>query len=105
MDSSLDKAGCKKRHICAGNHDEWLDHFVSEYPYLSQYKLKKAIKLKERGYEYHPFGKFLKIGKLHFYHGHQYGGMYHTSNHLRNGPHKLSEFLPDQMHNFLSHDV
>ena len=83
MDSSLDKAGCKKRHICAGNHDEWLDHFVSEYPYLSQYGFKKAIKANDRGYIYHPAGEYLKIGKIFFYHGHHFGGQYHTSNHLR----------------------
>ena len=83
MDSSLDKAGCKKRHICAGNHDEWLDHFVSEYPYLDQYRFKKAIKADDRGYIYHPAGEYLKIGKMFFYHGHHFGGQYHASNHLR----------------------
>jgi hypothetical protein len=83
MDSSLDKAGCKKRHICAGNHDEWLDYFVQEYPYLSQYGFKKAIKADDRGYIYHKAGEYLKIGKMFFYHGHHFGGQYHTSNHLR----------------------
>ena len=83
MDSSLDKAGCKKRHICAGNHDEWLDHFVQEYPYLSQYGFKKAIKADDRGYTYHKAGEYLKIGKMFFYHGHHFGGQYHASNHLR----------------------
>ena len=83
IDSSLDKAGCKKRHVCAGNHDEWLDHFVSEYPYLSQYGFKKAIKSDDRGYTYHKAGDYLKIGKMFFYHGHHFGGQYHASNHLR----------------------
>ena len=83
MDSSLDKAGCKKRHICAGNHDEWLDYFVQEYPYLSQYGFKKAIKADDRGYIYHKAGEYLKIGKMFFYHGHHFGGQYHTANHLR----------------------
>ena len=50
---------------------------------MPQYRVKTALKLDERGYTYHPFGKFLKIGKLFFYHGHQYGGQYHTANHLR----------------------
>ena len=27
-------------------------------------------------------GKYLKIGKLHFYHGHHFSGMHHTRNHL-----------------------
>ena len=83
IDDALDKVDCNERHFCEGNHDNWLNRFVEGYPYLSQYKLKVAIKLNERGYTYHPFGKFLKIGKLHFYHGHQYGGQYHTANHLR----------------------
>ena len=43
----------------------------------------KALKLKERGYKFYPAGKFLKIGKLNYYHGHHYGGQYHTANHLR----------------------
>jgi len=83
MDSSLDKAGCKKRHICAGNHDEWLDHFVKEYPYLSRYGFKNAIKSDERGYTYNSAGEYFKLGKMFFYHGHHFGGQYHTSNHLR----------------------
>ena len=83
IDSSLDKAGCKKRHICAGNHDEWLDYFVQEYPYLSQYGFKQAIKSDDRGYIYHKAGEYLKIVKLFFYHGHHFSGQYHTSNHLR----------------------
>ena len=83
IDSSLDKAGCKKRHICAGNHDEWLDHFVQEYPYLSRYGFKQAIKSDNRGYVYHKAGEYFKLGKMFFYHGHHFGGQYHASNHLR----------------------
>jgi len=56
---------------------------VAKYPYIPQYKFANAVDLKGRGYKYHRFGKFLKMGKLYFYHGHQYGGQYHTSNHLR----------------------
>ena len=83
IDSALDKAKCKERHICEGNHDNWLNMFVDEYPYLPRYSFKNAVKLKERGYEYHEMGKRLKIGKLYFYHGNQYGGQYHAANHLR----------------------
>jgi predicted phosphodiesterase len=72
IDKALDAVKCKERHFCEGNHDN-----------LSQYTVKKTLKLDERGYTYHPFGKFLKIGKLFFYHGHQYGGQYHAANHLR----------------------
>jgi len=37
FDKALDKVECKERHILAGNHDEWLDSFVEENPYLDQY--------------------------------------------------------------------
>ena len=83
IDESLDKANCKTKHMCAGNHEDWLEGFVQEHPYLKEYKFKNACKLKERGYKYHPSGKMLKIGKLYYYHGHHFGGQYHTSNHLR----------------------
>ena len=83
IDEALDNVKCDERHFTEGNHDNWLNRFVERYPYLPQYRLKNAIKLEERGYTYHPFGKFLKLGKMHFYHGHQYGGQYHTANHLR----------------------
>ena len=83
VDESLDKVNCKERYITEGNHDNWLNYAVAKYPYIPQYRFKKAVRLDERGYTYYPFGKHLKIGKLYFYHGHQYGGQYHTANHLR----------------------
>ena len=81
IDESLDKANCSTKHFCEGNHDDWLNRFNEEHPYLNL-SVKTAINLEDRGYVYHPMGKYLKIGKLHFYHGHHYGGMYHTKNHL-----------------------
>ena len=83
IDESLDKVNCKEKYITEGNHDNWLNMAVEKYPYISQYKFATAVDLKGRGYTYYPFGKHLKIGKLYFYHGHQYGGQYHTANHLR----------------------
>ena len=83
VDESLDKVGCTEKYITEGNHDNWLNMAVEKYPYIPQYKFANAVKLNERGYKYHKFGKCLKMGKLYFYHGHQYGGQYHTSNHLR----------------------
>ena len=32
FDKVLDKIQCKERYILAGNHDEWLDHFVNKHP-------------------------------------------------------------------------
>ena len=83
IDESLDKVGCEEKHFCEGNHELWLQMFVEEHPYVPQYATENALKLKERGYKFHPCGKLLKIGKMNFYHGHHYGGQYHAANHLR----------------------
>ena len=83
IDESLDKIDCKERHFCQGYHELWMDEVYNEHNYLPQYKTENALKLKERGYKFHRAGKYLKIGKLYFYHGHHYGGQYHTANHLR----------------------
>ena len=83
IDESLDSVKCKERHFCEGNHELWMQSFVEEHPYLPQYKTQNALRLKDRGYKFHPCGKFLRIGKMNFYHGHFYGGQYHASNHLR----------------------
>ena len=83
IDESLDKTNCTERYITEGNHDNWLNMAVEKYPYIPQYKFANAVDLAGRGYTYYPFGKHLRMGKLYFYHGHQYGGQYHASNHLR----------------------
>ena len=83
IDESLDKANCTEKYITEGNHDDWLNQAVDKYPYVPQYKFANAVRLDKRGYKYYPFGKHLKLGKLYFYHGHQYGGQYHAANHLR----------------------
>ena len=36
IDSSLDKAGTKERHFVEGNHEDWLNRFVEENPYLAK---------------------------------------------------------------------
>ena len=83
IDKSLDKVGCKERHFVQGNHEVWLDKFVTRYPYLYKYKTENALNIEERGYEYHPYNrkKLLKIGKLRFTHG-KYTSKYHAFKHL-----------------------
>jgi hypothetical protein len=83
IDKSLDKAGCKERHFVQGNHEVWLDKFVTRYPYLQHYMTANALKLKERGYKYYPYNKqkCLKIGKLNFTHG-KFTSKYHSFKHL-----------------------
>ena len=83
IDDSLDKANVSDRRFCMGNHEEWLSHFVEAHPYLTNYKFEAVSGVKERGYKLYPAGEYFKIGKLHFYHGHHFGGQYHTANHLR----------------------
>ena len=83
IDESLDKANVKERHFVEGNHEDWLNRFVEENPYLATgFLVKNALKLGQRGYKYHKLGKMLKIGKLNFYHGHHFAGINHTRNHL-----------------------
>ena len=67
IDESLDKVNCKIKHFCEGNHDDWLNRFNEEHPYLG-ISVKSALNLDKRGYSYHPIGKYLKMGKLYFYH-------------------------------------
>ena len=83
IDEALDKVNVTKKYITVGNHDDWYNMFVTEYPYLPRFAFKNAISAHKRGYTLYPMGKLLKIGKLHFYHGHLYGGQYHAMNHLR----------------------
>ena len=82
IDEALDKVNCDEKYFIEGNHDDWMNRFADEHPYMDDYRFEKAVKIKERGYEFYPIGKFLKVGKLYFYHGHLYGGIYHTRNHL-----------------------
>ena len=83
IDKSLDKANCKERHFIQGNHEVWLDKFVVRYPYLKEYTTYNALRLKERGYKYHPYNrkKLLKKGKLNFTHG-KFVPKYHAFKHL-----------------------
>ena len=82
IDEVLDKSNCKEKYMCQGNHDDWLDRFYEENPYVEWVKFEKACKLKERGFKYYRTGEYLKIGKLHYYHGHHFSGVHHTRNHL-----------------------
>ena len=82
IDESLDKANCNEKYMIEGNHDDWMNRFVDENPYLTNYRFNECVNLKERGYNYYQAGKYLKIGKLHFYHGHHFAGVQHTRNHL-----------------------
>jgi len=82
IDEALDKVKCKEKHMIEGNHDDWMNRFVDEHPYLKEKRFEKCVNLKQRGYKYHPAGEYMKIGKLAFYHGHHFAGIQHSRNHL-----------------------
>ena len=54
IDRSLEIAGCKERHFVQGNHEVWLDTFANKET-RPRFLTENALKLKERGYEYHPY--------------------------------------------------
>ncbi len=81
FDEALDKVGCDWKIMCAGNHDEWLDAFVQQYPYMEEYTFREACHIDARGYDYHPYNEPVKIGKLTFIHG-AYATTYHAKKHL-----------------------
>ena len=83
IDKALDSVGCKERYFIQGNHELWLDEFVTKHPYLPEYMTENALKLKERGYEYWEYisDDKLKIGKLNFTHG-DFAQIHHAKKHL-----------------------
>lgn len=79
LDAALDEVGTAKRHIMLGNHEEWLNHFLEEHPYLrKQYRPEILMRLRQRGYTWSPYGDYYRIGDLNFAHGGHYGGVNHT---------------------------
>ena len=81
IDEAAKKAGVKKKYMCTGNHDIWLDNFVERYPYLKDMTFNKACKLKERKYIVYNYNQPLTIGKVTFIHG-AYHTAYHAKKHL-----------------------
>jgi len=59
-----------------GNHEAWLTGFKEKYPQMNDLSLESLLNLKFRRITLIPFKAgqdTLKIGKLYFKHGHQYG--------------------------------
>jgi len=82
FDDAFNDVGVQDRYFMEGNHEVWLDNFVEEHPYLPQYSPQIAFKLAERNYSYYPYGEYLRLGELYYYHGGHYPGQYHTMHHL-----------------------
>ncbi len=91
LDHACNVAGVVEKHMITGNHDRWLDQFVEVAPDYADtkfdeaegYRFDQIFDWANRGWRVHPCGKPIKIGKLHFYHGHLYGGIHHALNHIR----------------------
>lgn len=59
-----------KRHFLPGNHEDWLNQLIDEYPGLEDIvDVDALLHLTESGWEVHPHGHVLKVGKLHYAHG------------------------------------
>tara|TARA_R110000765_G_scaffold160676_2_gene265050 strand:+ start:86 stop:865 length:780 start_codon:yes stop_codon:yes gene_type:complete len=82
IDEVLDKVGCKERYFMQGNHEEWLDTYARKHC-RPRFLTQNALRLKERGYEFHLYKKKipLKLGNMNFKHGHR-TGMHHAKAHL-----------------------
>lgn len=80
----LSKAGCNEMHLIEGNHEVWLDNFVEEHPYLPQYKPENLLHLKGRGWKYHPYGEYIKFGRLYITHGGHFTSKHHACQSVTN---------------------
>lgn len=70
LDAACKAAGVSRRVLLTGNHDEWVNRVVEEYPYLAgTHGLEVGLRLKARGWEVHPEGDFYRLGDLHLTHG------------------------------------
>ncbi len=79
IDMVLASAGCKKRTLIEGNHETRVRRMLAESELaLEHYALPKQLKLRARGWAWSPYGKFLKRGKLRFYHGGHYPSIHHA---------------------------
>ena len=82
FDEALAKVGCKEKHFFEGNHEVWIDNLCAEYEHLKkEWAPQVLLKLKQRGFRYHPYGKYVKFGKLAVYHGGHFVGVYHAHKH------------------------
>ncbi len=106
IDQACKKAKVKKKIMTMGNHELWFDNFVEENPYLTKYGAMKAFRIKERGYDAYPYGKYIKIlgSKMYAYHGGHYSGINHTRSHVMNlGVNIIYGHTHDSMKSVVTH--
>jgi len=63
-----------------GNHEIWVDNYISGNPRARKdlFDISSRLKLKERGYKEYAYNEVFKLGKLSLLHG-----MYHGQNHAK----------------------
>jgi hypothetical protein len=68
----LDSLGAKRKRFCAGNHCYRLDRYLManapEVFGLGVARIDKLLRLKERGWDYTPYGRSAREGKLNLTH-------------------------------------
>lgn len=71
-------------NFVAGNHEEWLCRYATDFPQLdkaidrssSKNTLESIFEMRKFNINVVPFGDTLRIGKLYFRHGHEYGSQF-----------------------------
>lgn len=85
IDREFDSTNTKERHVIAGNHEVWVSNLIEENHHLRKdWAPENLLRLKERGWKYHKYGKYIPFGKLHLYHGGHYTGVNHARAHALN---------------------
>ena len=70
-----------KRYFIQGNHEKWIDDYGAKFERPDMHT-RHCLELDRRGYNYAPYGKHVRLGKLYLYHGGHRGGVYHPRQHL-----------------------
>ncbi len=85
IDAAFKHAGTKDKEFIEGNHEVWVDNLIEENHHLKKdWAPENLLRLKDRGWKYHKYGKYIPFGKLRLYHGGHYTGVNHTRAHALN---------------------
>lgn len=79
----IDKATKGERVFLEGNHEQRVERYLDEFPYVGEklLSLRENLHLEERGWKFLKEGELLKIGHAYFIHG-WYTNIYHARKHV-----------------------
>jgi len=79
----IDKATKRDRVFFEGNHENRVERYLDEFPYVGERLLsvQENLHLEQRGWKYLKDGELLKIGHAYFIHG-WYHNIYHARKHV-----------------------